>query len=31
MLTEEPLQDLASRLPAIWERFMAEIERGLGP
>jgi hypothetical protein len=27
MLTEAPLQDLASRLPAIWATFMAEIDR----
>jgi hypothetical protein len=29
MVTEEPLQDLASRLPAVWARFIAEIERAL--
>jgi uncharacterized protein YutE (UPF0331/DUF86 family) len=31
MLTEEPLQNLASRLPAIWERFTSEIERAFDP
>jgi uncharacterized protein YutE (UPF0331/DUF86 family) len=30
MVTEEPLQDLASRLPAVWARFIAEIERAPG-
>ncbi|MCX6844278.1 MAG: hypothetical protein NTX53_18615 [candidate division WOR-3 bacterium] len=30
MLTEPPLQDLASRLPAVWARFITEIERALG-
>ncbi len=30
MVTEEPLQDLAARLPAVWARFITEIERALG-
>lgn len=30
MLNEEPLRDLASRLPAVWARFTVEIEHALG-
>jgi uncharacterized protein YutE (UPF0331/DUF86 family) len=30
MVTEEPLKDLASRLPAVWARFLAEIQRATG-
>jgi uncharacterized protein YutE (UPF0331/DUF86 family) len=29
MLTEAPLQDLASRLPTVWTEFTTEIERAL--
>ena len=29
MVAEEPLQDLTSRLPAVWARFTSEIERAL--
>ena len=27
MLREAPLQDLTSRLPAVWTQFMTEVER----
>ena len=30
MLTESPLQDLASRLPEVWARFMTEVGTALG-
>jgi uncharacterized protein YutE (UPF0331/DUF86 family) len=30
MVTEEPLQALASRLPDVWARFMSEIGPALG-
>ncbi|MBM3330425.1 hypothetical protein FJY68_01080 [candidate division WOR-3 bacterium] len=30
MVTESPLQDLASRLPDVWARFMSEIGHALG-
>ena len=29
MISEEPLQDLASRLPAVWAKFTSEIEHAL--